>query len=182
MVHAECVSVAGIHPSRMYECPDLLSLCDGMPSVHRLELGLCSHPKEFWGNGVRTHVNSKGKIPSTRKILPRGGWNPRCCIKQDSEPNTLPMSYLGPAHCTDHDDTDLFVGRLTSQQHASVSQEWICSDNFTCCHTEIEVANQTFHLTQSHYTDTEPTSPSADPITPGDGRVATGVPIFKTLV
>ena len=61
----------------------------------------------------------------------------------------------------------LFVGCLTSQQHASVSQGWICSDNFTYCHTEIEVADQTFHLTQSQYTDTRPTSPSTDPITPG---------------
>ena len=61
----------------------------------------------------------------------------------------------------------LFVGCLTSQQQASVSQGWICSDNFTCCHTEIEVADQTFYLTQSQYTDTGPTSPSADPITPG---------------
>ena len=60
----------------------------------------------------------------------------------------------------------LFVGCLTSQQHASVSQGRICSDNFTCCHTEIEVADQTFHLTQSQYTDTGPTSPSTDPITP----------------
>ena len=59
------------------------------------------------------------------------------------------------------------VGCLTSQQHASVSQGRICSDNFTCCHTEIEVADQTVHLTQSQYTDTGPTSPSADPITPG---------------
>ena len=61
----------------------------------------------------------------------------------------------------------LFVGCLTSQQHASVSQGRICTDNFTCCHTEIEAADQTFHLTQSQYTDTGPTSPSADPITPG---------------
>ena len=59
------------------------------------------------------------------------------------------------------------VGCLTSQQQASVSQGRICSDNFTCCHTEIEVADQTFYLTQSQYTDTGPTSPSADPITPG---------------
>ena len=29
----------------------------------------------------------------------------------------------------------LFVGCLTSQQQASVSQGRICSDNFTCCHT-----------------------------------------------
>ena len=59
------------------------------------------------------------------------------------------------------------VGCLTSQQHASVSQGRICADNFTCCHTEIEVADQTFHLTQSQYTDTGPTSPSTDPLTPG---------------
>ena len=52
-----------------------------------------SHPKEFWGSGVRTHVNSKGKIPSTEKILLRGGSNPWRCIKQDSEPNTLLTSY-----------------------------------------------------------------------------------------
>ena len=64
--------------------------------VHRLDLGLHSHPKEFWGNGVRTHVNSKGKIPSTGKILPRGGWNPQRCIAQNREPNTQPTSYSGP--------------------------------------------------------------------------------------
>ena len=61
----------------------------------------------------------------------------------------------------------LFAGCLTSQQQASVSQGRICSDNFTCCHTETEVADQTFYLTQSQYTDTGPTSPNADPITPG---------------
>ena len=60
-----------------------------------------------------------------------------------------------------------FVGCLTSQQQASVSQGRICLDNFTCCHTEIEAADQTFYLTQSQYTDTGLTSPSADPMTPG---------------
>ena len=60
----------------------------------------------------------------------------------------------------------LFVGCLTSQQHASVSQGRICSDNCTCCHTGIEVAEQTFHLTKSKYIDTRPTSPSTEPITP----------------
>ena len=68
---------------------------------------------------------------------------------------------------TDKGGVCLFVGCLTSQQHASVSQGRICSDNFTCCHTEMEATDQTFHLTQSQYTDTGPTSPSADPITPG---------------
>ena len=61
----------------------------------------------------------------------------------------------------------LLVGCLMSQQHASVSQGRICLDNFTCCHTEIEVADQTFNLTQSQYTDTVPTSPNTDPRTPG---------------
>ena len=37
----------------------------------------------------------------------------------------------------------------------------------TSCHNEIEVADQTFYLIQSQYTDTGPTSPSADHITPG---------------
>ena len=36
---------------------------------HRLDVCLYSHLKEFWGNEVRTHVNSKGKIPSTGKKI-----------------------------------------------------------------------------------------------------------------
>ena len=74
----------------------------------------------------------------------------------------------------------LFVGCLTSQQPASVSQGRMYKDNFMCCHTEIQVADQTFYPTQSQYTDTGPTSPSADPIAPD--KVATGVPTFKSLV
>ena len=52
----------------------------------------------------------------------------------------------------------------------------ICSDNCTCCHTEIEAADQTFHLPQSQYTDTGPNGSCTDPIT------ATKVPVFKSLV
>ena len=33
--------------------------------VHRLDLGLYSHLKEFLGDRVENHVSSKGKIPST---------------------------------------------------------------------------------------------------------------------
>ena len=61
----------------------------------------------------------------------------------------------------------LFAGCLTSQQHASVSQTRICSDNCTCFHTETEAAGQNFNLTQSQYADTGPTSPSVDPTTSG---------------
>ena len=46
----------------------------------------------------------------------------------------------------------------------SVSQRRICSDNCTCCHTEMEVADQTnCSLKLPHCTDTGPASPSADP-------------------
>ena len=61
----------------------------------------------------------------------------------------------------------LLVGCLTSQQHASLSQGRICSDNATCWQTETEVADQTFYLTHARYTYTGLTSPSADPITLG---------------
>ena len=53
-------------------------------------------------------------------------------------------------------------------------------DNFTSCHTEIQVADQTSHLTQSHYTDTEPTSPNGDPIAPG--KVADRLPDFNYII
>ena len=72
----------------------------------------------------------------------------------------------------------LFVGCLTSQQRASVSQERICSEKFTCCHTEVEVADQT-SPSHSVLTPGRPV-PDADPITPG--RTATGVSMFKSLI
>ena len=71
---------------------------------------------------------------------------------------------------------------LTSQQQASVSQGRICSDNFMCCHTEIKVADPTFHLTQSQCTDTRPTSPSTDPITTSAWQGSHWSASFKSLV
>ena len=74
------------------------------------------------------------------------------------------------------------VGCLTSQQHASVSQGRVCTDNFTCCHTEVEVVDQTFYLTQSQYRDIGPTSPSTDPIMPGAWQGSHWSANFKSLV
>ena len=76
----------------------------------------------------------------------------------------------------------LFVGCLTSQQQASVPQGRICSDNCTCCYTELEAVDQTFHLTLSQYSHTGPTSPSADSITPGAWQGSTGVPMCKSPI
>ena len=70
MVHAGCVFVTGIHPSRTWTSGSFESV-RWNACVHRLDFGLYSHPKEFWGNGVGTHVNSKGKIPSTGKNSPQ---------------------------------------------------------------------------------------------------------------
>ena len=70
MVRAGCVFVAGIHPSTTWTSGSFESV-RWNACVHRLDLGLYSHPKEFWGNGVWTHVNSKGKIPSTGKCPQR---------------------------------------------------------------------------------------------------------------
>ena len=71
---------------------------------------------------------------------------------------TLPQGHRG---------SSWLVGCLMSWQHATVSQEQTCSDKCSCCHTELEAADQTFYVTQSLYTDTRPTRPHADPISPG---------------
>ena len=63
---------------------------------------------------------------------------------------SLWVSYLG-------------ISCLTSQQHASVTQEWIYSDRCTCGHTEMEVPDQARYLTQSQHADNGPTSLSPDP-------------------
>ena len=61
----------------------------------------------------------------------------------------------------------LFVCCLMSQQHASVSQGQIGSDNRMSYHTEKEVVHQTCFLTQSQHTNTGPACPSSDPLSPG---------------
>ena len=75
MVRAGCIFVAGIHQSGTWTSGSFerWNAC-----VHRLDLGLYSHPKEFWGNGVWTHVNSKEKSPLPENV-PRRGSNPRRC-------------------------------------------------------------------------------------------------------
>ena len=115
--------------------------------------------------GVSIYVTLQGKVPSAGWLW--GRLNPQPTISwtiaathTETESFVLHMVDLGLTVL-------LFVGCLTLQQHANVSQRQICSDNFTCSHTEIEVADQTVYLTQSQHTDTGPTSPSTDPITPG---------------
>ena len=66
-LHSGCVFVASIYPSRTWMSgsfePKRWNAC-----VHRQDLGLYSHLKEFWGNGVRAHVNSKRKSPTPEQF------------------------------------------------------------------------------------------------------------------
>ena len=112
--------------------------------------------KSFGENGVRTHFNSKGnkKSPLPVKFSP----------EEDRTHNAASSRTVNPTHYLRATSVPCpllqlflfvrFAGCLTSQQHTSVSQGRICSDNFTCCHNEIEVAHQTFQVTQSQCTDT----------------------------
>ena len=81
---------ADIHPSRTRMSGSFKSV-RWNKCVHRLDLGLYSNPKEFWGNGARNHVSSKGKIPSTG-----GSEEVRTRDTQDSESNTLPTEIFQP--------------------------------------------------------------------------------------
>ena len=127
---------------------------------HLFELYSIGRKMNRWRRGGNRSTRRKPLATSFRKchILKPEDSSP----KRDSNPHNSIGGRLGKQtrYC-------LLAGCLMSQQYANVSQGRVCSDNFTCCHTEIQVADQTFYLTQSQYTDTGPTSPSTDPITPG---------------
>ena len=54
-MHAGCVYVAGIRPSRT--------------CVHRLDLGLYSHPKVVMAVESETMLTQRGEIPSTDRLV-----------------------------------------------------------------------------------------------------------------
>ena len=95
-------------------------------------------------------------------------WNPGLICETNERKSVLCFRlcrHMERAYC--------WFAALTFQQHASVSQGRICSDNCTCCHTEklqIKLA-----LTQSQYTDTGAV-PALTLERQAPGRVATGVP------
>ena len=64
--------------------------------VHRVDLSLYSHPKEFLGNEVRNHVSSKRKIPSA------GGskevWTCGAASRRTESPAHYWLSYSGPCN------------------------------------------------------------------------------------
>ena len=75
-----------------HERQDLLSPCDEMHVCTDQTSVYTLIRRSFWGNGVWTHVNSKGKIPSTENV-PRGGSNPRRC---EQRAQALPTELFRP--------------------------------------------------------------------------------------
>ena len=65
--------------------------------MHRLDLGLYFHPKEFWGNGDRTHVNSKGKISCTGKILSEEDRTHNAASSRAASPTHYERAILAPS-------------------------------------------------------------------------------------
>ena len=61
----------------------------------------------------------------------------------------------------------LFVGCLTSQQHDGVNLRDRSAQTIVRAAKLRQKLQQTLYLTESQYTDTRPTSPSADSVTPG---------------
>ena len=68
MVRAGCVFVAGIHPSRTWTSGSFEVRAMKCMCAQTRPRFILSSERVFWGNGVWTHVNSKGKIPSTGKF------------------------------------------------------------------------------------------------------------------
>ena len=71
--------------------------------VHRLKLGLCSHPKEFDGMDSEPMFIPREKSPlpeAEREEGEVGSHQPRC-ITQGREPNVLPTELSRPPtfHC-----------------------------------------------------------------------------------
>ena len=95
MVHGGCVVVAGIYPSRTWMSGSFESMWWNA-HMNRLDLYIPVHTlirKSFFENGVRTHVNSKGKIPSTRGS--EEGWTPGAAPCRTESP-TLPTELFQP--------------------------------------------------------------------------------------
>ena len=80
---------------------------------------------------LHTHCQSVVKVSASALA----GLGFKCCLSHTSDFNPLKaLAFVFSANRRERQtetEVCLFVGCLTSQQHASVSQGRICSDNFT---------------------------------------------------
>ena len=91
------VFVAGIHPSRTWTSGSFESVWRNA-CVHRLDLGLYSHPKEFLGGMEFEPMLTPREQSPLPETFPRGGSNPQRCGQRAK---TLPTSYSVPPNSKD---------------------------------------------------------------------------------
>ena len=135
MVHAGCVFVAGIHLSRTWTSGSFESMqCNAC--VHRLDLGLYSHWKGVWGNGVRICVYSMGKLPSIECSEENRSHNAASC--RTASPTHYWVSCSGPmlsticcsclfqAHCKGCTSASLSTRRIWWERHFAEDTQCRC--------------------------------------------------------
>ena len=97
-----------------------------------------------------------------------GGW----FANSDFPPNMSKQSTVCCAHLAVYTCTACVVWcgigheELMFQSMHCVSKRQSCRDNFTCCHTETQIAKPRCYLTHSQNTDALSASPSTDPEIP----------------
>ena len=64
--------------------------------MHRLDLDLDSHLKEFLENGIRTQDNSKGKIPLPEKVPSEMDRTQDAASSRTANPTHYQLSYCSP--------------------------------------------------------------------------------------
>ena len=138
-------------------------------------------PTHPWKQHQSNHENN---THPTMKTTPNQPWKQHPTNHENTHPTTARTKTSATRHFSFHMKTwkcsvCWLLAWCCSQQHASVSQGRICSNKCTCCTYVVHVADQTLYLTQSQYTDTWPTSPSVDPISPGAWQGSHWT-IFKT--
>ena len=173
--HREVVDVPRCHPQSQYTNT-------GPVTVHQ---HLTSHStptrdqSQYTNTGpvtVHQHGTSQSQYTNTGPVTVHQHGTSHSTPTRDQ---SVTVHQHGTSHSTPTPDQSVLAptpsrqatGRLglacvTSHQHARVSQGRVCTENCTSCHTEIEVSDQTCYLTRSRYTDTGPTSPHADFLTP----------------
>ena len=88
-----------------------------------------------------------------------------------------------PSCCVGRDCLFSLLASWRPSNIQSVSQRWISWDGYsTRCHIETDVTDQIRSITQSQCTDTRQTSPTADPKLHESWKVATRLPVLKSLV
>ena len=78
-----------------HQCQDLLSRAMERMFAHSRPRCTLSSVRVL-GEWNQPMLTPREISPLPEKILLKGGWNPRPCIKQDSEPSTIATSYSGP--------------------------------------------------------------------------------------